>query len=138
MSSGRKPALLCSSEIVRCTVRACQAFDTARLARLDFRTSYQTTSPLCGRDRHDAVAAPDGGGAGAGEGAVMDYDLVFEQALSLLQREHRLSYRVLKRRLQLDDDTLADLKEDLIHAKKLAVDENGKVLVWVGEAGATV
>src|SRR5262249_18206271 len=62
----------------------------------------------------------------------MDYDAVLAQVLDLLQREQRLSYRVLKLRLQLDDDTLEALKEDLIYAKKLAVDEDGRVLVWTG------
>src|SRR5919109_3257170 len=62
----------------------------------------------------------------------MDYDAIVTQALTLLQREQRLSYRVLKLRLQLDDDTLEALKEDLIYAKKLAVDEDGRVLVWAG------
>jgi len=62
----------------------------------------------------------------------MDYDAIVTQALTLLQREQRLSYRVLKLRLQLDDDTLEALKEDLIFAKKLAVDEEGRVLVWTG------
>jgi TOMM system kinase/cyclase fusion protein len=62
----------------------------------------------------------------------MDYDAVVTQALTLLQREQRLSYRVLKLRLQLDDDTLEALKEDLIYAKKLAADEDGRVLVWTG------
>ena len=42
-------------------------------------------------------------------------------SLDLLQREQRLSYRVLKRRFALDDDDLEDLKEDLIYAKKLTV-----------------
>jgi class 3 adenylate cyclase/predicted ATPase len=65
----------------------------------------------------------------------MGYDAVLEQVIALLQREQRLSYRVLKRRLQLDDDTLEDLKEDLIYAKKLARDEDGHVLVWTGGAG---
>ena len=60
----------------------------------------------------------------------MDYDTVLAQVLALLQREQRLSYRVLKLRLQLDDDTLEALKDDLIYAKKLAVDEDGRVLVW--------
>jgi len=36
----------------------------------------------------------------------MDYDAVLAQVLALLQQEQRLSYRVLKRRLQLDDDLL--------------------------------
>jgi class 3 adenylate cyclase/tetratricopeptide (TPR) repeat protein len=62
----------------------------------------------------------------------MDYDTVLAHVLDLLQREQRVAYRVLKRRLQLDDETLEDLKDDLIYAKKLAVDEDHRVLVWVG------
>ena len=42
----------------------------------------------------------------------MDYDAVLAQVLELLQREQRVAYRVLKRRLQLDDETLEDLKDD--------------------------
>ena len=62
----------------------------------------------------------------------MDYDAVLAQVLALLQQEQRVAYRILKRRLQLDDETLEDLKDDLIYAKKLAVDEEGRVLVWTG------
>jgi Adenylate and Guanylate cyclase catalytic domain len=65
----------------------------------------------------------------------MNYDALLEQVLEFLQREKRLSYRVLKLRLQLDDDTLEALKEDLIYAKQLAVDEAGKVLVCTGAPG---
>ena len=65
----------------------------------------------------------------------MDYDAILAQVMTLLQQEQRLSYRVLKRRLQLDDDLLEDLNEDLIYAKKLAVDEDGRVLVWTAGAG---
>jgi class 3 adenylate cyclase/predicted ATPase len=67
----------------------------------------------------------------------MEYDEVLAQILALLQQERRLSYRVLKRRFQLDDDFLEDLKEDLIYARQLAVDEDGRVLVWRGDAGVT-
>ena len=62
----------------------------------------------------------------------MDYDSILAQVLTMLHQESRLAYRVLKRRLQLDDDLLEDLKDDLIYAKKLAVDEDGRVLVWTG------
>src|SRR5262249_40082659 len=62
----------------------------------------------------------------------MDYEAVRAQILELLQGEGRLSYRVLKRRFGVDDDLLEDLKEDLIYAKKLALDEDGRVLVWAG------
>ena len=62
----------------------------------------------------------------------MDYDAVLAHVTVLLQQEQRLAYRVLKLRLQLDDDTLEALKDDLIYAKRLAVDEEGRVLVWTG------
>jgi class 3 adenylate cyclase/tetratricopeptide (TPR) repeat protein len=65
----------------------------------------------------------------------MDYDAALAQVLALLQQEQRVAYRVLKRRLQLDDETLDDLKDDLIYAKRLAVDEDGRVLVWTGGTG---
>src|SRR2546430_12697125 len=53
---------------------------------------------------------------------------VLAHVTALLQQEQRLAYRVLKLRLQLDDDTLEALKDDLIYAKNLAVDEDGRVL----------
>jgi class 3 adenylate cyclase len=62
----------------------------------------------------------------------MDYDAVLAQVLVLLQQEQRVAYRILKRRFALDDNDLEDLKDDLIYAKKLAVDEDGRVLVWTG------
>jgi predicted ATPase/class 3 adenylate cyclase len=67
----------------------------------------------------------------------MDYNIVLTQVLALLQEEKRVAYRVLKRQFQLDDELLEDLKDDLIYAKKLAVDEDGRVLVWAGASGAT-
>src|SRR6266568_3476089 len=39
---------------------------------------------------------------------------------------------LLKRRFALDEHDLEDLKEDLIYAKKVAMDEDGRVLVWTG------
>jgi len=62
----------------------------------------------------------------------MTFEELLEQVRKLLQREGRVAYRVLKRRFALDDDGLEDLKADLIDAKRVAVDEEGKVLVWTG------
>jgi predicted ATPase/class 3 adenylate cyclase len=62
----------------------------------------------------------------------MTFDEVLAQMVELLQREGRVTYRALKRRFALDDDYLEDLKGELIKAKRLAVDEDGEVLVWVG------
>jgi class 3 adenylate cyclase len=62
----------------------------------------------------------------------MTFDEILTQVLELLQREKRVSYRALKRRFDLDDDYLEDVKDELIYAKKLAVDEENRVLVWTG------
>jgi class 3 adenylate cyclase len=67
----------------------------------------------------------------------MDYDELVTKVIELLQREKRVPYRALKRRFDLDDEYIEDLKDELIYAKKLAVDEENRVLVWVGEAEAT-
>ena len=55
----------------------------------------------------------------------------------MLQRRGRVTYRTLKRQFQLDDDDLEDLKEELIYGQRLAVDEDGRVLVWIGEASTS-
>src|SRR5437764_1889680 len=62
----------------------------------------------------------------------MTFDEVLSQVQELLQREQRVSYRGLKRRFALDDEYLEDLKEELIGAKRLATDEDGRFLVWTG------
>src|SRR5712691_12167996 len=64
----------------------------------------------------------------------MTFDEVLDQVLELLQREKRVSYRALKRRFDLDDEYLEDLKDEMIKAKRLAMDEEGSVLVWTGDA----
>src|SRR5262245_55446623 len=63
----------------------------------------------------------------------MTFDEILAQVLELLQREGRVSYRALKVRFQLDADLLEAVKDELIYAKKLAVDEEHRVLVWAGE-----
>jgi predicted ATPase/class 3 adenylate cyclase len=63
----------------------------------------------------------------------MDFYEVLDQVVALLQRQQRVSYRALKRQFGLDDDYLEDLKEELIGAKRLAADEDGRFLVWRGE-----
>jgi hypothetical protein len=45
-----------------------------------------------------------------------------------------VTYRALKRQFDLDDAFLDDLKEELIFGQQLAVDEDGRVLVWTGGA----
>ena len=66
----------------------------------------------------------------------MTFEEILDQAMAMLQRRGRLTYRTLQRQFQLDDVALEDLKNELIKGQRLAVDENGDVLVWVGAAGA--
>jgi hypothetical protein len=63
----------------------------------------------------------------------MTFEEILAQVSEVLQREKRISYRALKRRFELDDAYLDDLKEELIYAKQLATDEDGRVLVWLGD-----
>jgi class 3 adenylate cyclase/tetratricopeptide (TPR) repeat protein len=61
----------------------------------------------------------------------MDYDELVANVLATLQGEGRISYWAIKRRFDLSDDDIEGLKDELIEAKHLAKDENGKVLVWL-------
>ena len=63
----------------------------------------------------------------------MTFEEVLDQAIALLQRRGRLTYRTLKRQFQLDDAALEDLTVELITGQRLAVDEGGEVLVWSGD-----
>src|SRR4051795_10357038 len=62
---------------------------------------------------------------------IMTFNEVLQQVRDFLQTEGRVSYRALKRRFALDDDYVEDLKSELIDAKRIAADEDGKVLVWI-------
>ena len=62
----------------------------------------------------------------------MTFQETLTQVITWLQREQRVSYRALKRQFALDDAYLEDLKDELIYAKKLAMDEERRVLVWTG------
>ena len=68
----------------------------------------------------------------------MGFYEVLAQVIELLQREGRTSYRALKRQFGLDDDYLEDLKVELIDVKQLAMDQDGKMLVWTGAPATTV
>src|SRR6516164_5178346 len=64
----------------------------------------------------------------------MTFDDLFTQICELLQRQSRVSYWGLKRRFDLSDDDIEGLKDELIFARHLARDEDGRVLVWTGGA----
>src|SRR6266571_2047387 len=64
----------------------------------------------------------------------MSFEEILDQAIALLQRRGRVTYRALKRQFNLDDACLEDLTMELIKGQRLARDEDGEVLVWTGAA----
>jgi len=54
--------------------------------------------------------------------------LIFVTGLLFLDK--RVSYRRLRREFNLDDDTLEELRYEMIVVRRIALEENGEVLVW--------
>jgi class 3 adenylate cyclase/tetratricopeptide (TPR) repeat protein len=63
----------------------------------------------------------------------MTFDEILAQIIDLLKRQGRVSYSALKRRFDIDDDYLNDLKDEILFTSPQIVDEGGRGLVWVGE-----
>src|SRR5438093_1112229 len=66
----------------------------------------------------------------------MDFVAVVDQAIALLRQRGRLTYRTLQLQFQLDAEHLEALTDELIKGQRLAADEDGAVLVWIGDAAA--
>ena len=65
----------------------------------------------------------------------MTFDEVLTQIIDLLKRQGRVSYSALKRRFDLNDDYLNDLKDELLFTYPV-VDEENRGLVWTGETAS--
>jgi class 3 adenylate cyclase/predicted ATPase len=64
------------------------------------------------------------------------FDEVLEQALEMLRRRGRVSYRALKVQFHLDDTLLEILKDEIVEVHQLARDQEGKMLVWTGDTAS--
>ena len=67
----------------------------------------------------------------------MTFEEILNQAIAILQRQGRLSYRALKRQFGLDDAYLQDLALEIIEVHRVAVDRDGTMLVWTGDNVST-
>ena len=67
----------------------------------------------------------------------MTFEEIVDQAIDMVRRRGQVSYRMLKRQFELDDTYLDDLKYELIEIHQIAVDQDGKMLIWTGEATTT-
>lgn len=63
----------------------------------------------------------------------MTFTEILDEAVELLRREKRVSYRALKRQYDLDDAACDDLRYELTEIRKIAVDQNNQLLVWAGD-----
>ena len=65
----------------------------------------------------------------------MTFDDNLDQVIAFLKRQGRVSYGALKRRFDLDDAYLEDLKGEILFAYPV-VDEDGRGLVWTGDTAS--
>jgi len=63
----------------------------------------------------------------------MTFEEVLDQAMAMLQRRGRVTYRTLQRQFQLDDAALDDLKDELLYAHPQIRDDAGRGLIWTGD-----
>ena len=67
----------------------------------------------------------------------MTFEEILDQALAMLQRRGRVTYRTLQRQFDLDDVALEDLKEALLYAHPHVADDPGHGMLWRGETTST-
>ena len=66
----------------------------------------------------------------------MDFYAVLDQVIELLRSRGRVTYGALKLHFGLDNEQLEVLKDEIISAQRLARDEEGRILIWIGDAQA--
>src|SRR5499427_7699413 len=62
----------------------------------------------------------------------MTFEEILDQAIAMLQRRGRVTYRTLQLQLQLDEEQLEALKDELLFAHPQVHDEAERGLVWTG------
>src|SRR5262247_4128284 len=86
---------------------------------------------------HRACCTPDlPSPSDAPGGDTMDFYTLLDHVVDLLRQRQRVTYRALQRQFDLDEETLNDLKDELLYAQQVARDEDGRVLVWTGPSEA--
>src|SRR5262245_50530369 len=66
----------------------------------------------------------------------MSFEEILDQALAMLQRRGRVSYRALQRQFALDDAYLEDVKAELLYAYPQVIDDQGRGLIWTDDSAA--
>ena len=66
----------------------------------------------------------------------MTFEECLNTTIAMLQRQRRVSYRALMRQFDIDEAYVDDLKSEIVEVLGLAVDHDGKMLVWKGDQPA--
>src|SRR5215510_289236 len=69
---------------------------------------------------------------GLGRVGAMTFEEILDQAIAMVQRRGRVTYRTLKLQFALDDEQLATLKDELLYSQPHVVDDAGRGLLWTG------
>ncbi len=64
----------------------------------------------------------------------MTFEELLDQALAMLQRRGRVTYRALQRQFQLDEAALEEVRDELLCAHAQVRDDEGRGLIWTGDA----
>ena len=67
----------------------------------------------------------------------MDFYAMLDKVIELLRSRGRVTYGALKLQFGLKDEQLKVLKDEIISAQRLATDEDGRILVWIGDTTGT-
>ena len=65
----------------------------------------------------------------------MTFEEILDQAIAMLQRRGRVTYRTLKLQFALDDEQLATVKDELVYSQPQVSDDAGRGLVWTEDTG---
>jgi len=67
---------------------------------------------------------------------VVSFEEIVDQAIEMLQRRGRVTYRMLKLQFKLDDDHLEALKDEILYSHPSVIDDPGHGLIWTAKEGA--
>jgi predicted ATPase/class 3 adenylate cyclase len=66
----------------------------------------------------------------------MTFEEILDQAVAMIQRRRRVTYRTLKLQFKLDDETLEALKAELLYSQPQVIDDDGRGFMWTGDTEA--
>jgi hypothetical protein len=66
----------------------------------------------------------------------MTFEEILDQAIAMLQRRGRVTYRTLRLQFQLDEDQLEAPKDELLYSQPHVVDDAERGLVWTGDTAS--